>query len=363
MADGTGRTIGGNAGWNVRTLDLRDEWAIEIIIADLDGDGLDDILSGSRWYRAPDWAPAEIPGIAQVIHAMDVDGDGRLEVIGTRGPDLTARLCWAKLGDAGWTSYDIGEGGGDWPHGVALIPDHPTHGRALITTYHGRGLHPPEVWGIPEDPTKPWHRSTLADIAYSEALVVADLDGDGRSEIVAGPWWLAFEDGVWVPRRFAPASYDNVARVRVADIDGDGRLDIVLTEESGDWERQDPGLGRIAWFQAPDDLRGGDWTEHVIAQKKCPHSLDLADVDGDGGFAILIGEHDAFTPDGRDVRADLSIFRPTDATRETWVEEVVDSRFEHFDGAKTIRIGRGIGIVSHGWKQEPRPLNLWTRDA
>jgi hypothetical protein len=350
----------GSSPWRHRVLDVRPEVAIEVIVADVDGDGRMDVVSGGRWYRAPDWEPFDLPGIAQAIAVMDVDGDGCVEIVGTRGPGLTSRLCWAKQGTDGWVTHDIGEGDGDWPHGITTLEDHPTIGRALVTSYHGRGLHPPQLWRVPNDPTELWIKSTLADLAHSEELVVVDLDGDGQSEIVAGPWWLDFVDGTWQAHRFADATYSDAARVRVADVDGDGCLDIILTEESGDWESRDAGLGRVAWFKAPPDIRTGVWTEHVIATKKCPHSVDVVDIDGDGRLAILVGEHDAFTPAGADVNAGLFVFRPADQTATSWTEEVVDTRFEHFNGARAIDLGGRTGIVSHGW-MEPHLLHLWER--
>ncbi len=340
--------------WNHTILDRRDEVAIEILIADIDGDGNDDIVSGSRWYRAPLWDGEEIPGISQAVAVLDVDEDGQLEVIGVRGPGLTSDFCWAKRTAEGWRVYAIGVGGGDWPHGVTMIR---TSGgaRAMVTSYHERGLHPPQIWTIPDDPTEAWPVTTLLDLAHSEELLRADIDGDGLDEIVAGPWLLKETSKGWTARRFADDTYENVSRVRVGDLLGRGRRDIVITEETGDWETRDPGSGRVSVFEAPADPDVEGWTERVIARMKCPHSLDLIARPGDS-IKIIVAEHDVFTADGEPINAALSIFSCDGAE---WVEERIDTRFEHFNGAKVIDVGGDLGIASHGWLP-PHDLHLWT---
>ena len=58
--------------------------ATDILTADIDGDGLPDIVCGKWWYKNPTWERREIPHLCQVINAWDIDGDGAVELIGIR---------------------------------------------------------------------------------------------------------------------------------------------------------------------------------------------------------------------------------------------------------------------------------------
>jgi hypothetical protein len=96
---------------------------------------------------------------------------------------------------------------------------------------------------------------------------------------------------------------------------------------------------------------------HVIDKVRCPHSIDVADLDGDGEVEIICGEHDPFKPCRS--RSRLFVYKRADAAGRSWSRTLVDDRFEHHDGAKVIDLGGGrTGIMSHGWA-EPRYVHLW----
>lgn len=353
------------------------ETAIDILAADVDGDGRQDIVCGSWWYQAPHWQRRQLPAsISQVIAAYDINGDGRSELIATRRKDgkrgydaLSSQLVWLEALDprAGqWTEHPIGVGAGDWPHGCLIAPLLPDRRPALILAYHSAhsdGGHPhfPELFEIPADPRQPWAKRTVADIPYGEELAAADIDGDGLLDIVAGPCWLKNRgDGTFethaITRDF-PA-----ARLAVFDVDGDGRPDVVLGEELLDFDKKVAGFGRLAWFRNPGPGKYGQpWTMHGIDRLRCPHSIGAADFDGDGQIELVAAEHDPF----RQYRSSCRLF-VYKAVRSTgsppalvgWQCHQLDDRFEHHDGCRIIDIDGRPGILSHGWK-DSRYVHLW----
>lgn len=342
--------------------------ATDIMAFDVDGDGRDDVVCGAWWYRNPDWRRFPIPGIYQAHCAYDVDGDGRCELIATREKDgaeswyegLSSELCWLRPVDpvnGVWDEFPIGVGDGDWPHGSTVAPLLDGGPLALVVGYHSAGHGDrPQVFQIPDDPTDgPWPKSTLADIQYGEEIVPWDITGDGALDLVAGPWWLENQGGGFTPHRIAE-DFD-VARLRVADVNGDGRPDVVLGEEVLDFENKETPFSRVAWFECPEDPREGDWRRHVIDRVRCPHSLDVADLDGDGELEVIVGEHDPFMPYRK--RCCLFVYKKADPAGEAWKRYLVDARFEHHDGAQVIHLGGGRkGIVSHGWT-DSRYVHLW----
>jgi hypothetical protein len=348
--------------------------ATDILAADVDGDGLLDVVCGSWWYKNPTWERHDIPGVAQVINAFDLDGDGRQELIATKGrmkvsawyESLNSELCWLKPvnGASGWECYSIGTGVGDWPHGNAIAPLLPGGRLALITAYHSAHAsashghtHFPEIFEVPDDPTQtPWPKRTLAEIVYGEEIVPFDLTGDGNLDLVAGCWWLEnLGDGDFEPYRIVDDFYP--ARLGVADINGNGRPDVVLGEEVLDFENQVAPFSRLAWFENPSDPRQGSWKMHIIDTVRCPHSVAAADIDGDGEVEIICGEHDPFWPYRS--RCRLLVYKKANPEGTAWYRYTLDDRFEHHDGTKIFESSPGKpGIISHGWKDSIY-VHLW----
>jgi hypothetical protein len=95
----------------------------------------------------------------------------------------------------------------------------------------------------------------------------------------------------------------------------------------------------------------------VIDRIICPHSLSVADLDGDGKPEIVAAEHDPFHP--YKSRSRLFIYKLADPNGTAWFRYALDDKFEQHCGAKVVELAPGkMGIIGHGWA-ESRYVHLW----
>jgi hypothetical protein len=143
---------------------------------------------------------------------------------------------------------------------------------------------------VPDDPyQEPWPESNLTvvdDDVRVEGLVLTDVDGDGRVEILAGTYIYHQPDadgGEWTRESVATGWDDN--RVAVADLDDDGELELIYSE--GDSPELWPRLGRVAWFTRADDGWSGTFLHEELMN---PHTLLVGDFTGSGTTDIYVAE-------------------------------------------------------------------------
>jgi len=210
-------------------------------VADFNGDGKLDILAGEFLYLAPDWKPVKIRTIKGRVDdhgdgyrwdfanlALDVDGDGLPDLISVDW--FEKRSVWLR---------NIGTGGQEWP--LSVIDTNGPYETAQLLDVQGIG--------------KPTNLvSDTAETAWYEVV----KDAAGKPSFVKH----------LVTKKPQPFG------LGVGDILGKGKPAIIR-----------PG----AWFEAPDDIRTGQWIEHPIAlggknEGQADHTAQILvyDVDGDG---------------------------------------------------------------------------------
>ncbi|MFC1635099.1 FG-GAP repeat domain-containing protein [Planctomycetota bacterium] len=331
--------------------DLPDR-AMFVLGADVDSDGLTDLIAGGWWWKNPGalggtWKQATVgEPLRNMAIVYDFDLDGDPDILGTEGVGAAknTNFVWAKNDGKGrFTIYkNINyTGGGDFLQGCTAARLGKTVRVALSWHRDGGGIY---ALNVPVKPaTDTWTTTLLSKTVSSppqgEDLDFGDIDRDGDLDLLLGDLWLRNDGDTWPTFRMGKITRGEPDRVDLADVNGDGKLDAVVALEKGT---------DVWWFEAPDDPTG-TWTQHklgVIAGQG--FSMDTTDFDADGDPDVVIGEH-------RGKMENRVVLFENINNGSSWRQHAIDkdsmNNIDHHDGTQAVDLDQDgdLDIISVGW--------------
>lgn len=220
-----------------------------------------------------------------------------------------------------------------------------------------------------DPPVISWKKTVLDPTFRSEGVAVADVNNDGKTDVVVGEFW--YEAPNWTrhemqtPGNYVDGDkniYSKVFCVWAEDLNGDGFADVIVIPFPGEaayWMENPKGKGTV-------DGKPTHWKKHTIWHSACNETPQYVDLLGTGKKVLIMGfqpkdskdgnsgQMAYFTPNAKDPNAEWDMHPISDPAAGPGKGQPGTQKFSHGLGIGDLNGDKRMDVITvGGWWEQP----------